>query len=396
MAKFAFFNVPLHAHINPTLPVVQELVARGHEVTYYLTEKYRGPIEATGAKFYGYESKIEQSSSNFQGHSQSLRVPILMVGDSLFVLPQILENVREEQPDCIVYDPFCFSARFIAQMLDIPAVMSRVTFVAHAHTRNFFRSKEVDQEDAKLFQSFMKELSAHYPIQPFNIKDIFLYNEALNLVFIPRSFQIEGEAFGDEYHFVGPSIGARCEASDFPLDQLSGQPIIYITLGTVYNNSPIFFKTCFAALADLPYQVIVATGRPLDQLGLGSIPHNFLIRSYVPQLEVMEHADVFIGSGSMTSLMEAISQGVPMVLIPQAVAQESSARRVAALGMGIVLEKASLNAEGLRNAVVHVVNDPTFHRRVQHMQEDARASGGFLEAADTLLQYISVSATSRI
>jgi hypothetical protein len=31
MARGVFFNVPLHGHVNATLPVVRELVNRGEE-----------------------------------------------------------------------------------------------------------------------------------------------------------------------------------------------------------------------------------------------------------------------------------------------------------------------------------------------------------------------------
>lgn len=41
MSKILVFNVPTRGHINPTLPVVAELVRRGNEVVYYLTEGQR-------------------------------------------------------------------------------------------------------------------------------------------------------------------------------------------------------------------------------------------------------------------------------------------------------------------------------------------------------------------
>lgn len=50
MPKALFFNVPAHGHINPSLPLVAELVRRGHEITYVITEDYRAKVEATGAR----------------------------------------------------------------------------------------------------------------------------------------------------------------------------------------------------------------------------------------------------------------------------------------------------------------------------------------------------------
>src|SRR5215207_5915964 len=54
MPKALFFNVPGHGHVTPSLPLVKELVRRGHEITYFITEGYRPKVQATGAAFYGY------------------------------------------------------------------------------------------------------------------------------------------------------------------------------------------------------------------------------------------------------------------------------------------------------------------------------------------------------
>ena len=56
MAKAVFFNIPAHGHVNPTLPLVQELVRRGETVIYYAIEDFRRKIEATGACCRTYES----------------------------------------------------------------------------------------------------------------------------------------------------------------------------------------------------------------------------------------------------------------------------------------------------------------------------------------------------
>lgn len=50
-----FFNIPASGHVNPTLPVVTELVRRGVRVTYFCTEGYRAKIEATGATYRAYQ-----------------------------------------------------------------------------------------------------------------------------------------------------------------------------------------------------------------------------------------------------------------------------------------------------------------------------------------------------
>ncbi len=56
MPKAVFFNVPAHRHVNPSLPLVAELVERGHEITYFVTESFRQKVEATGATVQIYDA----------------------------------------------------------------------------------------------------------------------------------------------------------------------------------------------------------------------------------------------------------------------------------------------------------------------------------------------------
>src|SRR4051812_44818321 len=47
MSTIVFIEMPASGHVNPTLPVVQELVRRGEHVTYYTTEEFRYPQPST-------------------------------------------------------------------------------------------------------------------------------------------------------------------------------------------------------------------------------------------------------------------------------------------------------------------------------------------------------------
>ena len=64
MPKALFFNVPAQGHIDPSLPLVAELVRRGHQITYFLTENFRARVEATGAVFRAYSTIIDEGESD--------------------------------------------------------------------------------------------------------------------------------------------------------------------------------------------------------------------------------------------------------------------------------------------------------------------------------------------
>lgn len=54
MNRIVFVGTPAHGHVNPTLPVVQEMVQRGEQVIYYNSEEFRAKVEGTGAAFRAY------------------------------------------------------------------------------------------------------------------------------------------------------------------------------------------------------------------------------------------------------------------------------------------------------------------------------------------------------
>src|SRR5262249_10273098 len=128
-----------------------------------------------------------------------------------------------------------------------------------------------------------------------------------NIVFMPRAFHPFGDTFDERFLFVGPSIKERPAAGDFPLEELDRGtgPILFISLGTVFNNWPEFFDMCFEAFAGTPWRVVLSTGERVDAEVLARAPSNFLARRHVPQLEVLKRAKAFVTHGGMNSTMEA-------------------------------------------------------------------------------------------
>ena len=134
--------------------------------------------------------------------------------------------------------------------------------MAQQRNQNFPNMREVL---AKI-SAGLAELCEAYHVPPFDPHSIFMYAEQLTIVFIPKMFQPGGNIFDDRYIFVGPSILPRHENSNFPLDKLSNKPILYISLGTVFNNQPDFFKLCFEAFGEQSWQVVLSIGSMSIQL----------------------------------------------------------------------------------------------------------------------------------
>jgi MGT family glycosyltransferase len=67
-------------------------------------------------------------------------------------------------------------------------------------------------------------------------------------------------------------------------------------------------------------------------------------RPFVPQLEMLQRASMFVTHGGMNSTMEALYYGVPMVVLSQMMEQEMTARRIEELGLGVALDQENLTA----------------------------------------------------
>jgi len=403
MATYVFLPGPAYGHVNPTLAVAQELVRRGEQVVYYLTEDFQATVEATGAMFQPYQSMMNQfTMGNRQPPSRLPWNPTFIIGamlltivkESQHVLPQVLERLRAEQTDIILYDPMCLWARVVAQALHVPAILLRPTFAANEHFHVMPpHTDSTPSMPPGMFEGMQAELAdlcAFYHLPLLDMRDFFTHSEALNVVFLPRAFQPAGETFDERFVFVGPSIGRRLDAPAFPLERLEGQPTLFISLGTAANNRPDFYTLCFHAFGNQPWQVVLAHGKRVDATALHAVPQNFLLAPFVPQLEVLQHTSVFVTHGGMNSVMESLYFGMPVVVVPQMREQEVTAQRCAGLGLGMALDNADLTAEKLRAAVEQVHHTPILGEHVLAMQQTMRAAGGYQRAVDAISNFASI------
>lgn len=407
MAKYVFLNMPAHGHVNPTLPIVQELVRRGQQVSYYLTEEFRDAVQATGAVFYGYESKMKElmaMSFSKEGNMSSERMASVsqeITGQMHQVPSGVMDSIRAEQPDVIVYDFMCAWAKIVAQELQVPAITTRATYASNDHfnLQDEMKQRMHDFPGMRKRMEMMRTMMAEQgksSADPFaDFSSIWQDAESLNIVIMPKEFQPAAETFDDRYVFVGSSISPRHEAPDFPFDQLdTDRPLLYISLGSVAFPQPEFFKQCFEAFAEQPWQVVLSVGRVIDVTTLGPVPDNFLLAPYVPQLDILPRTHIFVTHAGTNSVLESMYYGVPMVLIPQQPEQQLHAQRVVDMGLGVMLGKDVVSAITLREAVERVDHDPAYRERMQQMQHITRAGGGYQRAADAIMQFTQVRAKS--
>jgi len=160
--------------------------------------------------------------------------------------------------------------------------------------------------------------------------------------------------------------------------------VLFISLGTAFNDRPAFFRMCLQAFGDGVWQVAMAVGDRVDPAGLGPVPGNVEVRPSFPQLAVLRHADVFVSHAGMNSTMESLYHAVPLVTVPQMPEQEANARRVEELGLGRRLAPQELTPELLRATVDEVAADEEIRANLAAMRTSIRKAGGSVAAADAI------------
>ena len=387
MSKIVFFCIPAHGHTNPTLGVVRELVARGHQVWYYSYNTMREKIESAGATFvscddYDMEQKLTPKDSVRVGKDLAISTKIL-VDTTLALDDKVCADMVQLKPDCIVADSMAVWGKAVAMKLGIPFVSSTTTFAFNQHS-----AKIMKQSIGELFKMVfsmpkitkqIKRLQGKgYPVK--NILDIIQNDDSTHtIVYTSPEFQPCSETFSDKYAFVGPSIRPATSKVEKKRDKL-----IYISMGTVNNNMMALYKRCLAALADTDYQVIMSVGNLVSIEEFGVLPENISVFTHVDQIAVLQQANIFVSHCGMNSVSESLYFGVPLVMLPQTSEQGGVAERVFQLGAGIKLDKS--DAASILGAIRKIFADNSYTQNAAVISEGFKHCSGAKGAADKIMQ----------
>ena len=389
MSTYVFLNVSAHGHINPTLPIVAELVKRGHKVYYLVNESFHSTIKNLGGIPVTVPRIQRRQNAEPPGDKELQLLPFLMARESPRIVPEVIAVLRNLNPDCIVFNTMLLWSRLIAQILHLPAIGFR-PFHAPRKARNVtgpFTDPNMSAVAAAAGQA-LSELTGSFGISSMTLQELVSDVEDLTLVFMPRAFQAEAEQFDKRFLFVGPSFIEPSPAT-WPLAGTgkSSSKNVYISLGTLRNNDPDFYRKCFSAFQEPGWRVLVSVGDKIDQQTLGPIPENFLIRSSVPQVALLPEVDVFISHGGLNSTMESLYYGVPLVILPSIREQMTTAERVRDLQLGIILDRATVTAEELRAASGKVMQSESIRHAILDMKAQARDAGGYMRAVDAIVDH---------
>jgi len=352
--KILMLNLPFSGHTNPTLPLTEELVKRGHSVTYINAEEMRGRIEATGADFVPYRNYPARPDE-----AQKKKLCFRALFETAMAL--------EEPYDLLIYEMFFYPGIEVAKRKGIPCVRQ---FSQSAWSEQTWReASHIFKLSAGLIdaQVFPKRLAGELGVEYNCLRDgVIKSRPKLNLVYLPESFQAARDSFDESYLFLVPEAKPMRAEIKIPYEEMKA-PIVYISLGSIMSDKG-FCRTCMKYFGDTEFSVILNTGKvPVESLG--KLPENIHAYSFVPQVEVLSHTDVFLTHCGMNSINEALSLGVPMVAMPFINDQLTNAKQIVRCGLGLQVPSYPYRGRKMLEAVRQVHANPQFKQKVEEMRK---------------------------
>jgi len=347
-----------YGHYHPLAVLAKALVGRGHEVRFATEQGFVRQITADGFDAVELPERDPPVGTDewnaWMGEREREELPVrapLILGwfweGAMRALPALGEIIGRWQPDVIVREQTAWAGAAAAELAGLPYA----TF--------HFSPRPPGLLKAVLGERIDRDLAAVGVAGDVGILETDRY---LALAGGPDGWFDESD-LGPNTHLIQPPLFEPPEET-VPtwLDSLGAErPLVYVTMGTVFNRDPTLFQAILGALAASEVDALVTVGprRPggVTPEQLGDLPAGIRVEEYVSQSLVLPRAAAVIGHGGYGTTMGALAHGLPLVCIPQAALDNRiNAERVARLGAGLMVENAS--SASIAPAITSVIGDP--------------------------------------
>ena len=437
--RFVFAVWPYSGHVNPCLAVAGQLRARGHEVAFYTGAAARGAVEREGYTRLSFH-RVAARLSSFAGGDGSdvpdlysaltaryttvgvqgalarykrirLMYREMIAGTIREQVADLEESCREWKADVIISDPmmwgpfiglhgrpglsvvaFSFFAGCLLPGPDAPPPglglprprSTRPRLVARAAARGAdWLATDIRREASRIRQEF------GLPPLDRGVLDLTA-QAALYLVSSSPEYDYNRKDLPPSVQYVGPCLWDKSpseSAPDWMQDLPASRPIVYVTEGTAQVQAPQLLPIAVRALADLPLEVVITTGRHRDPRDVGVVKaSNIHVHPWVAHSDLFPRLSAIVTNGGSGTVRGALCAGIPLVIVPMEWDQLENAQRVAEAGAGIRIPLKRCRDDTLRDAVRRVLEDPSFAANARRLGATFARYGNGDRAVDLLEQ----------
>jgi UDP:flavonoid glycosyltransferase YjiC (YdhE family) len=366
--------LPGTGHLLPLVPTLHALRDAGHTVVVASAEPLRGEVEGAELDFAPvgpawHESDAESLLPGFRAAGGAGQLG-MFVNLGPTVLPDLLSFAGDVRPHLLVREPYEFAAWLAAERCQLPIVVHAIGVVSGSML---------------LFAALAGEplagarAAADLPADP-ELRS--LYGHGL-VTFYPSSLRF--------LQLPPPHVPRQLIRLPLPgptrlpfQRTRPGRPLVYVTLGTVFNTTVGLLRTLVAGVAALDVEVLVTTGRTVDPAVLGPQPDHVHAASFVAQDEVLGAAAAVVCHAGVGTVYGALSVGVPLVVAPLGADQPVCAMGCVLAGaavslapvpqpedfMAFVTNPAEVTAAQVSDATARVLDSSTYGEAARRIADE--------------------------
>jgi zeaxanthin glucosyltransferase len=410
--KLGFICPNLIGHLNPMTALARHLQDRNHDVVFLYSSGAAGlPFVPGPEKDHLDENRPEQSK--MQGED-ALKFGVgTVLAQTETILKSLPAVVQANGIDALLIDTVQFYVELGAMHLGMPyiQVSNALHFDFSGYTplsvydwphqtapSALARNREGVAKFAKILESGNEGIRAHAESVGLQIDwatpDSTL-SPLASITQTPSAFDFDSSHWPSQFYHTGPfHDGKGREKLNFPWERLTGEPLIYASMGTILNGRVDVFRTIVAGLAkhkDL--QLVLSIGDQLDPKQIGPVPNNAIIVKRAPQLELLKQTSVCITHAGLNTVLESLAQGVPQVAVPVTFDQPGVAARIAHHQTGVVTSLDKLTADHLSTLLDEVLTNSIYRDNAGRLQKTIAKTNGLSAAADLVEESLGVTAT---
>ncbi|SMC70881.1 glycosyltransferase [Lentzea albidocapillata] len=348
--RILFSSLGSHGHVYPLLPLAIAARAQGHDVLYAVDPGFHPTVGKLG--FTVVDAGISiwdafRQANALHGTAGFRRDMLRQTAVDAFgsLLPRAfvtdLEPVLErDKPDLVVFELINPGAGLAALRAGIPAV---------CHGFGKMDGTLVPEAMSDLLLEYVAELGITLP----NGHHYGLGSTYLD-VFPPSLQDLDFLADVDRIPMRPVPFAEPGDLPDWVVEH--ERPLVYLTFGTAFSN-PDVLRTAIAGLSGVDAEVLVATGPQVDPSVLTDVPGNVHVLPWVPQADLLAHADLVVHHGGAGTTVAAMTRGLPQLVLPQGADQFRNAEIVTNTGLGSQLAGEDFTTDAVQEVARKLLRD---------------------------------------
>ncbi|MFZ2497220.1 UDP-N-acetylglucosamine--N-acetylmuramyl-(pentapeptide) pyrophosphoryl-undecaprenol N-acetylglucosamine transferase [Methanosarcina sp.] len=341
-------------HTSRCLALGKEFLAAGHKVDFGAYGYSKEMIEEAGYSAHEIPSEIKlvgkAGTLDFTGSVEATLKNADFLGG-----PKLLKLIRDIGPDLVISDSY-YLGTLAAFTLRIPVYL----IINQSNMEEFFKNRGVALRIlgeltrkfyTQIFEKVDKIIIPDYPL-PYTVCK-------KNLSFTPKT--------QEKLFYSGPLVKEKYEeVEELPLKK----PHVVSLIGGFGYREPIFRKVLETAKLDLSINYTLISGPSLDPSKLADLPENVQLLKFIKNTyPYLRSSEAVIAPGGHSTMMEALSFGIPILSFPDKghSEQEKNAEAIEEEGYGKMLSY-SASPEVLLECVREILEDEKYRHKTEKLR----------------------------